>query len=483
MTSPEMRGHAENRLSEGGLRPLAEVMASIGVDRAFHGDAVLRGGDPLTDSPHKYVEAHATTELLVGACAAAVDGGRNGGGASGVELSVDAVPALHAMHTPHYVWHGRTYSEVGAEHVPCNGMFRTKDDRHVMFCAGPPYQKLVNGYLRMLECAYTRESVTGAVSQYTADELAEECVKAGVPGVKCCTPEEWHAHPQGEVLAQAALIGIEKIAAGPAVALRGSVNGPLGGVRVLDFTHVLAGPRTAQTLTLYGATSLHISALAFPDTVQQHLGVDVGKYCAYLDLRKKDEHATMLRLCEDADVFLSNYRGTVHQRYGLTPHELVERSSRGVIVVSINCYGPAGPWSGLPGFDPNAQAATGFCVNEGSLAEPRTSPVFYTADITTSDLAASGAMAALLRRAEEGGSFHVTVSLARSAMWVDSLGLVDHTARAGLPAQDTYPYETDTIHNSYGELTRLTPALQITGMPLHRPTRLVPYGADVAAWP
>ena len=68
-----------------------------------------------------------------------------------------------------------------------------------------------------------------------------------------------------------------------------------------------------------------------------------------------------------------------------------------------------------PGFDQNGQVASGFAAKEGEPGRPKFSPVFYLADLMTGYLAAAGMMAALLRRAEEGGSYHVKLSLARSA--------------------------------------------------------------------
>ena len=77
-------------------------------------------------------------------------------------------------------------------------------------------------------------------------------------------------------------IEIEKIASGPPVPFEAEEDSrsPLENIRVLDFTHVLAGPRSARSLAEYGAEVLHISAPDYPDTLAQHLGVDVGKRCA-----------------------------------------------------------------------------------------------------------------------------------------------------------------------------------------------------------
>ena len=103
---------------------------------------------------------------------------------------------------------------------------------------------------------------------------------------------------------------------------------PLQGIRVLDFTHVLAGPRSARTLAEYGADVLHITSPAFPDTLAQHLGVDEGKKCAYLDLRAAADRDSMQRLARQADVFTNSYRPGVTKSFGLSPAELAATSER-----------------------------------------------------------------------------------------------------------------------------------------------------------
>jgi crotonobetainyl-CoA:carnitine CoA-transferase CaiB-like acyl-CoA transferase len=126
--------------------------------------------------------------------------------------------------------------------------------------------------------------------------------------------------------------------------------------------------------------------------------------------------------------------------------------------------------------------ATGFALREGSDGVPAFSPVFYLADLTTGHLAAAGMMAALRRRATEGGSYHVRVSLARSAMWVQDLGLLTPDALAGLPATDTYDAGITEANNSFGSVSGLSAPLSDSDLPYPAGERLVPYGADEPTW-
>jgi crotonobetainyl-CoA:carnitine CoA-transferase CaiB-like acyl-CoA transferase len=471
---------SSGRLSAGGLAALADLLDVVGLSRHFSGDAVLYGHDPVIRSPHRLGEASAIVQLLIGAGGAAIWEARGG---APTDMSIDIIHALHYMHPTHYIEQAGYPSDVGAEYVASNGVFPTRDGRYVMLESGPPYMKLLNGYLNFFDCGNKKESFAREVAKWNAEELVEALTKAGLPACRAFTREEWLAHPQGKALAAAPPIEIVKIADGDPVPFRPQGSSPLDGVRVLDFTHVLCGPRSTRTLAEYGAEVLHISSPSYADTMAQHLGVDAGKYDAYLDLRYERDMATMRELAATADVFASTYRPTVLERFGLVPEELAKKSERGLVYMSANAYGHSGPWKHRPGFDQLAQVASGFAMTEGQGGPPKFSPVFYVGDLVTGYLAAAGMMAALLRRAVEGGSYQVKLSLTRSAMWVEELGLLDVAAQGDVPTTDSYPIKTASIDTAYGTVTSLAPPLTFTNLTLPTANRLVPYGADSASWP
>lgn len=468
-------------LSRGELTGLDQLLKSLGIPKRFAGDAKLEGDDLLIRSPHRLVEAVGTAQLLIGSVASAIWQERTG---NINDVLVDSIDALHSLHTSHFNYQQGAYLEVGAEYVPVNDFYPTRDGRQVMMIAGPPYMKLLNSYLNFLDCGHNRQSITAVTMRYTADELEEALAELGVPGCRAFAREEWLAHPQGKMLAATPVIEIEKIADGDPVPFSADARYPLDGTRVLDFTHVLAGPRSTQCLAEFGAEVLLISSALHADTLAQHLGVDIGKYCAYLELTKEDQLTRMHELAADADVFATSYRDSVNQRFQLTPEELAARSRKGIVALSINAYGHAGPWRERVGFDMNGQAASGFAATEGAGVDaPKLSPVFYLADLMTGYFAAAGMMAALLRRATEGGSYHVKVSLTRSSMWVQELGVVVPDAMEGLPEKDTYPSRSVTAYTSFGSVQTLANPIRFSTLQLPHNQRLVPYGADPAQWP
>src|SRR5215470_5300678 len=297
-----MTGQDARSLVRGELEPLADLIDQLGLAGHFSGDAVIHGNDPVIRSPHRLGEASCTVQLLIGAAGAAVWEARGGGR---TDISIDIIHGLHYLHPTHYIEQSGYPSSVGAEFVAVNGVFPTRDGRYIMLEAGPPYQKLLNGYLNFFDCGNNKESFAREVAKWDAEHLEQALADAGLPVARAFTREEWLAHPQGRALAGTPPIEIVKIADGDPVPFRDRADSPLAGVRVLDFTHVLAGPRSARTLAEYGAEVLHISSPWFADTLAQHLGVDAGKYDAYLDLRYDDDLATMRQLAATADVFAS----------------------------------------------------------------------------------------------------------------------------------------------------------------------------------
>ena len=121
---------------------------------------------------------------------------------------------------------------------------------------------------------------------------------------------------------------------------------------------------------------------------------------------------------------VNNHRGDKLESLGLDPRQLAGRYP-GIVCVSVTCYGSVGPWAGRGGLDMNGSAASGLMTLEGTPEDPKLPVTQMINDFITGYVGAVGATAALLRRAAEGGSWHVTVNLTRTAMWYQSLGLVD----------------------------------------------------------
>ena len=158
-------------------------------------------------------------------------------------IAIDIIDALHHLHPTHFVQQQGRLINVGAEFVDVNGMFLCRDGRYVMIEGGPPYPKLLKGYLNFFDCGYNKKSIAREVAKWDSADLEAALAKVGLPACLAFTLEEWLAHPQGIALSKAPVIEIEKIADSAPVLFDTGATSPLQGIRVLDFTHVLAGPR------------------------------------------------------------------------------------------------------------------------------------------------------------------------------------------------------------------------------------------------
>ncbi len=98
-------------------------------------------------------------------------------------------------------------------------------------------------------------------------------------------------------------------------------------------------------------------------------------------------------------------------KFGLSPSEVAEMRP-GIIYLTVSCYGDGGPFSDRAGWEQIAQSATGICLDNGD-ERPKLLPAI-ACDYTTGYLGTYGVLLALARRAREGGSYHVRVSLCRS---------------------------------------------------------------------
>lgn len=300
------------------------------------------------------------------------------------------------------------------------------------------------------------------------------------------TPEEWSAHPQSAASAALPLVGMDRLGddATPARVYKGKLrdpNRPAAGLRVLDLTRVIAGPVATRTLALLGAEVLRIDDPNLPEIAAHHLDNGMGKRSALLDLRKPADRGTFDGLLETADVVVTGYRPHTLDEYGLAPDELAIRRP-GVVIATLDAWGPGGPWAALRGFDSIVQAATGISVSTSEGSDKPGALPAQALDHASGYLLAAGVLVALSRQMSEGGSMHIHAHLARTAQALLDLGAGPSEPPFGPSNLEDYTNERATPS---GVLRYALPAFTPTApspQPYDYPEVGGGWGADAPRW-
>jgi len=444
----------------------ADLMSGLGLaSREVGGNIRFQGAEPMFPSATPLATAFAIPAMACAAGAAIAWRMRSG---EGQDLQVDIGQAAHGIFpemTANPTLNGQPYPGLHTDNpIEQSHSYETRDGRFMFVSAVYPHQ--VREWLNFLGCASTPAAVRAAVGQWKAQELEDEANARKLTTAICRSPEEWRLHPQGALLAATPLVDIRRIGDAPAEPFKPGSR-PLSGIRVLSATHAIAGPAVGRTLAEHGAQVLQFNK---PDDFEHewvYLDANVGMGSTYLDLGLPEQNRRARELAASADVFVDNYRGRSIARFGFSPEELAARRP-GIVVVTIRCYGWDGPWALRGGFDMLGSATSGLAVLEAVQNRPKLPATLLINDHVAGYLAAAGAIAALIRRAREGGSYHVSVSLTRAAMWYQSLGMMDREAlnksfgeaRHRLPPPDMISRSTP-----FGEITRLAPAIRLSATP------------------
>jgi len=216
------------------------------------------------------------------------------------------------------------------------------------------------------------------------------------------------------------------------------MSGPLAGIRVVDFSRVLAGPLCARTLLDLGAEVIKVeppapdvSRFAFPSKEGMsgyYAQQNAGKRNVSIDLNKPGALDLALRLCDTADIVVENFRAGTLGFFGLDYETLAKRNPR-LIYASITGYGQGGPWRGRMAYAPTVQAEAGFTENSvrhygAALSEPRTDGLSH-ADVYSGLQAVIAILAALHRRQKTGTGQYIDVAMAATLMAVNERAHVD----------------------------------------------------------
>ncbi len=442
---------------------------------------IIGGGDPILPTPFRIGEAGTATLAAVGLAVSDLWKIRTGRGQG---IAIDTRQATASLRSGAYL--NLEGAPVSNARHSVMGTYPAKHGRWSYIHANFPNHR--EAALKVLGVPEDREAVRKAVAQWDALELEEAIIAANGAGGMVRSMAEWAQHPQGIAVNALPLMEIVKIGDSPVEPLPKG-DRPMSGVRVLDLTRVIAGPTCARTLAEHGAEVLKITGKHLPSLGRQEYDTGHGKLSAHLDLREAKDTEILRGLLRGTDVFSQGYRpGTLGNR-GFSPEALAQLRP-GIVVVSLCAFSHAGPWASRRGFDTVIQTVSGITHRQGEVfpgAAP--GPQFYPVsaiDFLTGYLMAYGAMVALARRTQEGGSWLVRISLAQVGRWLVNLGQVAEAELKDVAKEFTaeeLERWTMTSNTPVGKLRHLAPVIRLSETPPRWDKPTVPLGYHQPVWP
>ena len=229
-------------------------------------------------------------------------------------------------------------------------------------------------------------------------------------------------------------------------------SGPLVGIRVLEFTQIIAGPFACQNLSDMGAEVIKVEppggepwrqfSQFMPGEAKFFQSLNRGKKSLVLKLQDRAAQEVVRALMPRIDVVVVNYRPDVPKRLGID-YETLSAIKPDLIYVDNTAFGRRGPWAHRPGYDVVVQAFSGLMAGEGKVkgAAPdliRATPV---ADYGTGVAIAWGVCAALFHRERTGEGQLIQSSLLKTALAFQGSVVFD------LPAADELAHRRmDRVH-------------------------------------
>ena len=427
------------------------------------------------------IEAAGAGALAAVGLAAADVWALRGGGRQGV--SVDTRTAAVALRSERYL---RVGDGAAADlWSPIAGFYRAGDGRWIQLHTNFPHHR--DGVLKVLGCAEDRDAVAKAIEGWEAEDLETALAEANMCARMVRSADEWADHPQGVAVAGLPLFEIIRIGDAPPEPPRvpdGALDRPLAGVRALDLTRVLAGPVCGRLLAGFGADVMRIAGPHLPFVEPLVIDTGLGKLSAHLDLRQPSDRDRLTALARETDIFVQAYRPGAIAGHGFAPEALAAERP-GIVCVELCAFSHAGPWHASRGFDSLVQSASGIAHEGGDGDAPKHLPA-QALDHVTGYLAAFGAMIALARRAREGGSWLVRLSLAQTGHWVKGLGRLDIGIDGRTLPDPTADDVADLLTESdspFGRLTHVVPPIGLSGTPMRWTRPAVPLGSHDPVWP
>jgi crotonobetainyl-CoA:carnitine CoA-transferase CaiB-like acyl-CoA transferase len=236
---------------------------------------------------------------------------------------------------------------------------------------------------------------------------------------------------------------------------------PLTGIRVIDYSHFLAGPYLSRCLAALGADVIKVERPTQGDAGRAtpyfnkgqsgyFLQQNMGKRGLCINLKDPRGLEMMQKLTDTADVFVENYRPGALTRLGLGYEELSKRNL-GLVYCSVSAYGHTGPDSAQAGFGLIAEAKSGAMAMVGVPGEAP--PLFRIAlaDMYTGIHGVASVCAALLGRIKSGRGQHIDLALYDCMVSMHEYAVQCYTLSGGkeLPVQTGHDLPQSTVYGVF----------------------------------
>ena len=227
-----------------------------------------------------------------------------------------------------------------------------------------------------------------------------------------------------------------------------SYAAPFKDIKVVDLSQGVAGPYSAMLLAQYGANVIKVEphggdwsrfiSTRYEDHSAFSVPANLGKRSIALDMKNDEAKKAVVRLIENADVFIEGFRPGVIDRLGFG-YEAVSKINPGIIYLSISGFGQIGPYRERPAMDPILQAFTGLMSQNKGFDEIPHRVGVIVSDMTTSLYAFQAVAVSLYAKRDEPKGRHIDVSLMQGTACLQSIRIIMSHLDGGDPKPGRLP--------------------------------------------
>lgn len=375
---------------------------------------------------------------------------------------------------------------------PIGGLHKTSDGHVRVHDSFPNH---ANGILELagLPNSSTRHQLSEKLAEWSAVDLENAATVEGkLVAYALRSYRQWDQLAQSKAISNFPIDVNQISSAGPKGLPYRLVAGnskPLQGLRVVEMSRVIAAPLCGKTLAAYGADVIWVTSPNLPDLPTMDRDFGRGKRTVQLDIHNPSDKERLIELIRTADVFIQGFRPGSLAAHGLGAEDLLKLNPS-LVIANMSAFGPRGPWSGRRGYDSLVQTCSGMNVSEaehagkGEAARPTPCQAL---DHAGGYWLATGVLAALYKRATQGGAWRVDVSLAGVMKYLRSLG--QYPGSSGFDGVRDYQKPEDvpeeffeTRETGFGVMKAIRHSARIEGVEIGWDVMPKPLGSDSPEW-